>query len=276
MNYTSILYSEHGRIATITLNRPDRLNAINDELPVELEQAVQRANDNTAIHVIVLKGAGRSFCAGYDLQLYAETPRPTAGSQDMPWDPMVDFQLMYRNTNCFMSLFRSLKPTVCEVHGFAVAGGSDIALCCDFVFMGRHARIGYPPARVWGVPTTAMWVVRLGIEKAKRMLLTGDVISGEEAARIGLISEAVPDRELSRRVQEFAEHMARIPKNQLMMNKMLVNQACANMGLETTQRFATLFDGIARHTPEGVAFKDTAEKYGFKAAVAGRDGEENL
>jgi len=179
--------------------------------------------------------------------------------------------LMHRNTQCFMSLWKSLKPTICKVHGFAVAGGSDIALCCDFVIMGRHARIGYPPARVWGVPTTAMWVYRLSAEWAKRMLLTGEVIGGELAARIGLVSEAVSERDLDAAVEKLAGKISSIPKNQLMMNKLLINQAYANMGMETTQIFATLFDGIARHTPEGVAFKAQAEKYGFKSAVQKRD-----
>ncbi|MBX7059549.1 MAG: crotonase/enoyl-CoA hydratase family protein [Leptospirales bacterium] len=269
--YSTLLYDVQERIASIRLNRPDRLNAINDEMPGEIAAAVAAANADDRVHVIVLSGEGRSFCSGYDLQLYAETPRPTTGSQSMPWDPMIDFQMMYRNTNHFMSLWRSAKPTVCKVHGFAVAGGSDIALCCDFVIMGRHARIGYPPARVWGVPTTAMWVYRLGPELAKRMLLTGDVIGGEQAARIGLVSEAVSERDLDAHVQAFAEKVARIPSNQLMMNKLLVNQAYANMGQEGTQILATLFDGIARHSPEGVRFKDIAEKSGFKAAVQHRD-----
>ncbi len=270
-HYTSILYETKDRIAHITLNRPEKLNAINHELPGELSAAVARANRDPGIHVIVLQGAGRSFCSGYDLELYAETPRPTAGSQDMPWDPMIDFDLMYGNTQHFMSLWRSYKPTICKLHGFAVAGGSDIALCCDIVIMGRHARIGYPPARVWGCPTTAMWVYRLGPEQAKRFLFSGRVVGGEEAARLGLVSEAVSERDLDRRVLEIATNMAAVPKNQLMMHKLLVNQAYANMGLESTQMFATLFDGIARHTPEGVAFKKRAEEAGFQQAVSERD-----
>ncbi len=271
MAFSTITYRTEDRTAFIELNRPDKLNAINDDLPVELAEAVRLANADDAVHVIVLSGAGRSFCAGYDLALYAETPRPTTGSQAMPWDPMIDFNLMYRNTQCFMSLWKSPKPTICKVHGFAVAGGSDIALCCDFVIMGRHARIGYPPARIWGVPTTAMWVYRLGPELAKRMLLTGDVIGGEEAARIGLVSAAVSERDLDAYVLTLAKKISRIPKNQLMMNKLLINQAYSNMGQETTQILATLFDGIARHTPEGVKFKDIAEKQGFPAAVQYRD-----
>lgn len=273
LKFTALLYETDpaNRIAYITLNRPDKLNAINDQMPLEIRAAVEAANADDGVHVIILSGSGRSFCSGYDLELYAETPRPTDGSQEMPWDPMVDYQLMNRNTQCFMSLWRSYKPTIAKVHGFAVAGGSDIALCCDLVFMGRHARIGYPPARVWGCPTTAMWVYRLGAEKAKRMLLTGDVIGGEEAEKMGLIYRAVSERDLDAEVLALAKRMAAVPKNQLMMHKLMINQAYANMGMEGTQMLATIFDGITRHSPEGVAFKEQAEKYGFKHATRERD-----
>jgi len=187
----TIIYQQDGRIARITLNRPDKLNAINEEMPRELRAAVTQANEDDSVHVIVLAGAGRAFCSGYDLELYAESPRPCRGSQEMPWDPMIDFRFMHENTNCFMSLWRSAKPVICKVHGYAVAGGSDIALCSDLIIMAEEAKIGYPPARVWGCPTTAMWIYRLGAERTKRLLLTGDLIDGKEAARIGLVSEAV-------------------------------------------------------------------------------------
>lgn len=266
-----VLYERDGRLARITLNRPDRLNAINDEMPDALAAAVQRANDDEQVHVIVLSGAGRAFCSGYDLKIYAETPRPTAGSQNMPWDPMIDFKLMYGNTQKFMSLWHSYKPTVCQVHGFAVAGGSDIALCCDLIVMAEDAQIGYPPARLWGCPSTGMWVYRLGAERAKRMLLTGDLISGTEAAEMGLVSQAVPADQLDETVEALAQRIASVPQNQLMMQKMMVNQAFSNMGMQTTQMFATLFDGITRHSPEGVAFKQRAEEVGFQQAVKERD-----
>lgn len=179
----SIRYEVEGRVATITLNRPDRLNAIDEHMPSELRSAVEQAGADDDVHVIVLTGAGRAFCAGYDLKTFAEAPGTNAGVQEMPWDPTVDFRMMYRNTEDFMSLWRSYKPTIAKVQGHAVAGGSDIALCCDLVVMADDARIGYPPARVWGVPTTAMWVYRLGAERAKRMLLTGDLIDGRQARR---------------------------------------------------------------------------------------------
>ncbi|MGH9839229.1 MAG: crotonase/enoyl-CoA hydratase family protein [Blastocatellia bacterium] len=270
-NTPTVLYEKGGRIARLTLNRPEKLNAINETMPDELSAAVARANEDDEAHVIVLSGAGRAFCSGYDLEIFAERPRPVPGSQEMPWDPMIDFKLMYHNTQCFMSLWRSYKPVICKVQGFAVAGGSDIALCCDLIVMDKEARIGYPPARVWGCPTTGMWLYRVGAERAKRMLLTGDLISGEEAARIGLVSMAVAAAELDETVERLAQRMASAPKNQLMMQKLMLNQAYENMGLQTTQMFATLFDGIARHTPEGVAFKARAEAVGFKQAVKERD-----
>ena len=271
-----VLYRQEGRIAHITLNRPDRLNAINEEMPSALRAAVERADADEAVHAILLTGSGRAFCAGYDLKLYAEAPRPVQGSQDMPWDPLLDYQWMRRATDCYMSLFRCLKPTIAKVHGFAVAGGSDIALCCDLVVMAEDARIGYPPARIWGCPTTAMWVYRLGPEKAKRMLLTGDLVDGREAKAMGLVLDAVPEAALDARVAALVERIATVPKNQLMMQKLMVHQALDNMGLNSTQTLATLFDGITRHTPEGVAFKARCEAVGFQQAVRERDSGDPL
>jgi enoyl-CoA hydratase/carnithine racemase len=295
MAYTTLRYARDDRIARITLDRPERLNAITDKTPGEIAAAVAEANRDDRVHVIVLAGAGRAFCAGYDLKLFAETPAgPSTGRppvrhanktrrgaarrggnsviQDkMPWDPMRDYAIMSRYTADFMSLWRSLKPVVCKVQGYAVAGGSDIALCCDLVVMAEDAQIGYPPARAWGCPTTAMWVYRLGAERAKRMLLTGDLISGAEAARIGLVGEAVAPEKLDARVEALAARMTGVPKNQLMMQKLMINQALDAMGLANTQMIATLFDGITRHSPEGMAFKHRAEDVGFKQAVKERD-----
>ena len=267
----SITYGVTGRVATITLNRPERLNAIDEHMPGEIADAVAVANRDRGVHVIVLTGAGRAFCAGYDLQDFAERPGTNAGVQDMPWDPMVDFQMMNANTQQFMALWRSPKPTIAKIRGHAVAGGSDIALACDLVVMAEAAKIGYPPARVWGVPTTAMWVYRLGAERAKRMLLTGDLVTGRDAYAMGLVGGCVPEAQLDAEVDRLAQRMAGIPRNQLMMNKLMINAAYENMGLATTQMLATLFDGIARHTPEGMWFKQRAEQVGFKQAVQERD-----
>ena len=266
-----VLYQRDGRIARITLNRPEVLNAIDDEMPAELEAAVGEANADPGVHAIVLSGAGTAFCAGYDLKFYAQAAGTNVGVQEMPWDPMKDYAMMMRNTERFMSLFRSHRPVICKVHGFAVAGGSDIALCSDLVVMAEDAKIGYMPARVWGCPTTAMWVYRLGPEKAKRMLLTGDTVDGREAERMGLVLKAVRAAELDEEAERLAARMASVPVNQLMMQKLMVNQALENMGLRTTQMFATLFDGVTRHSPEGLAFKRRAEAVGWKEAVRERD-----
>lgn len=271
MEFRSVRLDVAGRVATLTLDRPDRLNAIDEHMPAEIEAAVAAANADRNVHVIVVTGAGRAFCSGYDLQDYAVRPGANAGVQDMPWDPMVDFAMMYGNTQKFMSLWRSHKPTIAKVRGFAVAGGSDIALACDLVVMAEDARIGYPPARVWGVPTTAMWVYRLGAERAKRMLLTGDLVTGAEAKAMGLVLDAVPEADLDAAVDSLAARMAGVPRNQLMMSKLMVNAAIENMGLTTTQMFASLFDGAARHSPEGLWFKQRAEEVGFKQAVRERD-----
>lgn len=277
MNYSSINYDSQGRIATITLNRPERLNAISLHMPQEIADAVRRANEDDAIHAIVLTGAGRGFCSGYDLIDFAEADGEQPGSQlggsnnSGSWDPMADFYGMNQNTKNFMSLWHSYKPTIAKINGPAVAGGSDIALCCDIAIMAEEAVIGYPPARVWGCPTTAMWIYRLGAEKAKRMLLTGDLVNGIEAKAMGLVLDAVPAEQLDQRVSQLAERMSGIPKNQLMMQKLMINQAYENMGINNTQMFATLFDGITRHSPEGMWFKQRSEDVGFKQAVAERD-----
>jgi enoyl-CoA hydratase len=268
---TRVLYEVDGRVARITLNRPDALNAIDDQLPLDLEAAVTEAGRDDRVHVIVLAGAGKGFCAGYDLQFFAQAEGENPATQSMPWDPMRDYAYMMRNTECFMSLFRSPRPVICKVHGYAVAGGSDIALCSDLVMMAEDAQIGYMPVRVWGCPTTAMWVYRLGPEQAKRMLFTGDKISGIEAQQMGLVHKAVPADRLDAEVDALAERMAGIPQNQLMMQKLLINQALENMGLRSTQMLATLFDGITRHSPEGMNFKHRAEEVGWKRAVRERD-----
>jgi len=203
-----VLYERDGRIGRIKLNRPEVMNAIDDELPGTLAAAVAEADSDAAVHVMVLSGNGPAFCAGYDLTHDAESIGPNQLVQEMPWDPIEDYRFMWANTQHFMSLWRAMKPVICKVHGFAVAGGSDIALCADLTIMGETAKIGYMPARVWGCPTTAMWVYRLGAEKAKRMLFTGDKISGREAEEMGLILKAVPDDQLDAEVEALAERLS--------------------------------------------------------------------
>jgi enoyl-CoA hydratase len=271
MDFGTITYDAKDRVATITLNRPERFNAINATMPDDIAAAFTHANNDDSVHVVVLSGAGPGFCGGYDLKEFAEKPGTNPGIQQMPWDPMIDYRFMSHCTRQFMSIWRCHKPVIGRVHGDAVAGGSDIALCCDIIFMNEKARIGYPPSRVWGCPTTAMWVYRLGAEQAKRMLFTGDLISGAQAEHMGLIYKAVQIENLDEEIKRLIDRIKGVPKNQLMMMKMMVNQTYENMGLANTQMIATIFDGISRHSPEGIWFKERAEEVGFKKAVAERD-----
>jgi enoyl-CoA hydratase len=263
-----VMYEVRNRKAYLTLNRPDRLNAITADVARALKARVDQADADPDVHVIVLQGAGRAFSAGYDMKEYAEEGVDTQGEV---WDPIRDFAMMKNNTDDFFSLWRSLKPTLAKVHGYAVAGGSDIALSCDLVVMADDARIGYMPSRVWGCPTTAMWVYRLGAERAKRMLLTGDTIDGRTAAEWGLVVESVAPERLDETVEALADRMASVPINQLVMQKLMINQAYDNMGLQGTQILATLFDGITRHSPEGRWFQRFAAEHGFHEAVKWRD-----
>ncbi len=260
------------RVARLLLNRPERLNAINDDTPREIRAAVEWANTNDEVHVILVEGAGKGFCGGYDLSHFGEGDIDHPCQQERhPWDPLDDYAFMKRNTEDFMSLWRSPKPTIAKVHGAAVAGGSDIALCCDLLVMAEDARTGYMPTRVWGCPTTAMWTYRLGPTRAKQLMFTGDVIDGRTAADWGLANEAVPRDELDARALALAERIAGVPRSHLAMHKMVFNQVLLTMGLEQTQSLATLFDGITRHNPEGLWFRRFAQEQGFKAAVQWRD-----
>ncbi|MGI8726500.1 MAG: crotonase/enoyl-CoA hydratase family protein [Solirubrobacterales bacterium] len=287
----TIDYEVAGRTARLTLNRPDRGNGLTPRLIGELADCVERADLDPAVHVLVLAGHGKGFCGGYDLVASAEgmlegefgdggevkgTPLdPMVQAQnhdpDGTWDPMVDYSMMSRNVRAFMSLFECSKPVVCKVHGFCVAGGTDLALCSDLLVIERTAKIGYPPARVWGSPTSAMWAHRLGPQRAKRLLFTGDTLSGAEALEWGLAIEAPAADELDERTERLLERIARTPINQLQMMKLLVNQQTKAQGLAATQVLGTLFDGITRHTPEGYGFQQRAAEAGFKQAVRDRD-----
>ena len=282
---STLTYAADGRIARVTLDRPERGNAITLAMPGELAESVERANLDPEVRVIALAGNGKGFCGGYDLVESAEgfdgvagsgsplDPATIAGNHDpdRPWDPVVDWQMMSRNLRGFMSLFGSDKPVICKVHGFCVAGGTDMALCSDLLVIADDARIGYPPARVWGVPTSALWAFRIGDQRAKRMLFTGDLIDGRTAVDWGLAIESAPAAELDERFEALVQRIALTPINQLVMMKQLVNQALYSQGLATTQSLGVFFDGIARHTPEGYAFAQRAVEAGFKQAVRERD-----
>jgi len=271
MAFEAIDYTAEDGIARITLNRPERLNAINRKLISDLREAVIAANEDREVRVIVLSGAGRAFCAGYDLDWGTRAEDATQREMAGHWDPVRDYEGMSRNVRVFMSLWESQKPVIAQIHGWCVGGGTDMALCADLIYMAEDAQIGYPPARVWGEPTSVLWVYRLGLEHAKRLMLSGESLSGSEAARLGLASKALPAAELPSVVDKMAGKLATIPANQLAMSKLLVNQAYENMGLRSTQLIGTFFDGIARHTPEGVAWRDLAMKEGFREAVRRRD-----
>jgi enoyl-CoA hydratase len=286
---TTLTYAVDGRVARITLDRPERGNGITLAMPRELSECVERANLDPAVHVIALAGNGKGFCGGYDLVESAERdmagdwgnsaegspldPAVLASNHDPDgtWDPVVDWQMMSRNVRGFMSLFHSDKPVVCKVHGFCVAGGTDMALCSDLLVIAEDARIGYPPARVWGVPTTALWAYRIGPARAKDLLFTGDLISGRTAYEWGLALCAPPPDELDRRFEALLQRIALTPVNQLVMMKLLVNQSLYAQGLHQTQVLGTFFDGIARHTKEGYAFQRRAAEEGWREAVRERD-----
>jgi enoyl-CoA hydratase len=242
---SDVLYQVEGGVARLTLNRPERGNGLTRPLLEELERLVERADLDPEVRVLLLSGAGSGFCGGYDLVEAAETQLPNHDPNE-PWDPMVDYAMMSRNVRTFMSLHRCTKPVVCKVHGFCVAGGTDLALCSDLLVAGEDTKIGYPPARVWGSPTTAMWAFRLG-------------------------PQAWPEPELDERVETLVARIARLPLNQLQMMKLLCNQWFEGAGVGGAQVLGTLLDGITRHTREGYAFQQLAAAEGFREAVRQRD-----
>ncbi|MFD6057640.1 crotonase/enoyl-CoA hydratase family protein [Rhodococcus wratislaviensis] len=288
--YRTLTYEVTGRIARITFNRPDQGNAITADTPVELAATVERADLDPRVHVILLSGRGKGFCGGYDLGIFAEhgghtgeEPDRTTGTVLDPivqarnhnpfgnWDPMADYAMMSRFNRGFASLLHANKPTVAKIHGFCVAGGTDIALYCDQIVAADDTKIGYPPTRVWGVPAAGMWAHRLGDQRAKRLLLTGDCITGRQAAEWGLAVESAPAEELDRRTEDLVERIARMPINQLMMVKLALNSALLAQGVANSTMVSTVFDGMSRHTREGYAFQLRSATVGFREAVRERD-----
>lgn len=268
MPYETILYDKKDRIATITLNRPEKLNTIRPPMSDEVEQAVVEANADPEVRVIILKGAGRAFCAGYD---FSEIGQPRSG----PWDPGMD---MFRTTTPFtgstpklMSLWYSPKPVIGQIHGWCIGGGTDMVLCTDIIIAAEDTQIGIPYARAWGCSLSGMWIYRLNLSWAKRLMLTGDAIDAKTAERIGLINKAVPADKLEDEVQYLAQRLARIPVTQLAAMKLVINQAYENMGLHSTQLLGLILDGSMRNTPEGLAFVKTAYEKGAGVAAEERD-----
>ena len=275
MTYETLLYDTAEEIATITLNRPERLNTIVPPMPEELEAAVHRASADEDVKVIVLRGAGRSFCAGFDFGggfHHWDEQLTTDGD----WDPGKDFTMATSQSlgavPRFMSLWRSPKPVIAQVHGWCVGGGSDLALCADLVIASEDARIGTSYSRMWGCYLTGMWLYRLGLTRAKEYALTGKPLSGIEAADAGLINAAVPFERLEQEVSERARLLTTIPLSQLAAMKLIVNQAYENMGLSSTQTLGPILDGLMRNTPDADRFIEIAEREGVAGAVARRDG----
>jgi enoyl-CoA hydratase len=276
-SYETILYASKGRVATVTLNRPEKFNTIRPPMPEELEAALARANAEPEVRVIVLQGAGDAFCAGFDfsgqLEHFKGWGLPGGGEE---WDPGRDLMAVTSPFTGpipkFMSIWRSPKPVIAKVHGWCVGGGSDLSLLADFVVASDDAQFGTPYARVWGAYLTHMWFYRLGLTRTKRFALTGDSISGKEAAEIGLINEACPLEELDARVDYWAQRIAQNPVTQLAAMKLMTNQAVENMGLQTSQYIGSILDGYMRNTPEAKDFVKLAKAKGVGAAVAGRDG----
>ena len=288
-NLKTMTYEVTDRVARITFNRPDKGNAIVADTPLELSALVERADLDPDVHVILVSGRGEGFCAGFDLSAYADRSASAGGTgayrgtvldgntqatnhlPNQPWDPMIDYQMMSRFVRGFSSLMHADKPTVVKIHGYCVAGGTDIALHADQVIAAADAKIGYPPTRVWGVPAAGLWAHRLGDQRAKRLLLTGDCITGAQAAEWGLAVEAPDPADLDERTERLVERIAAVPVNQLVMVKLALNSALLQQGVATSRMISTVFDGIARHTPEGHTFVADAVEHGFRDAVRHRD-----
>ena len=275
MTFETIAYSTDGPIATITLNRPDDLNTIVPPMPDEIERAIGLAIRDAIVKVIILRGAGRSFCAGFNFgggfhhwDSYFTT--------DGEWDAGKDFAFSTAQelapTQKFMAIWRSPKPVIAQVHGWCVGGGSDYALCADIVIASEDARIGTPYSRMWGAYLSGMWLYRLGLTKAKEYALTGKPLSGREAAEVGLINRAVPFAQLEETVRTTARQLASIPLSQLSAMKLVVNHAYENMGLASTQTLGPILDGLMRNTPEAKAFIEKAGREGVRAVIEARDG----
>ncbi|MCW2794670.1 crotonase/enoyl-CoA hydratase family protein [Nocardioides sp.] len=290
-SFSTLTYEVDGRVARLTFNRPDQGNSITPDTPLDLAHAVERADLDPRVHVIVLSGRGKGFCGGYDLAASAEhlqdggftggtdrtgtvlDPAVQMANHDpaATWDPMVDYAMMSRFTKGFASLLHADKPTVAKIHGFCVAGGTDIALHCDQIVIAADAKIGYPPTRVWGVPSAGLWAHRIGDQRAKRLLLTGDCLSGAEAKEWGLAIEAPEPEHLDERTEILVQRIAAMPLNQLIMVKLALNSALLAQGVQNSRMISTVFDGISRHTPEGYAFQQRAAEVGFRQAVRERD-----
>ncbi len=286
-----VLYEERDSVAIITLNRPERMNTLTEKVVAGVADSIDRATASKPVRSVILRGSGRTLTAGYDLNPGAsESPAsnpssneelhdtwgspfdaPAPARRDGAWDPVRDYQFMNHNVQRFMKIWDCPKPVLGQIHGWAIGGATDLVLCCDLLFMASDAHIGYAPSRIYGTPTTMLWVYRLGLEHAKQFLLSGDAIDAQTAHRIGLVAHVCSPDELSDEVEKYARRFAHIPANQLALNKLLINQAFENMGLRTTQMLGTFFDGMTRHTEEAYRWVEDFSQKGFRQVIADRD-----
>ncbi len=270
------LYEERDGIAVIAINRPEKKNTLTNAVIQGVAEGIDRASRSPEVAAVVLRGVGDTFTAGYDLTANRrdwDVPygAPEIDAREGAWDPVRDLQFMGNNVRRFMRIWECPKPVLGEIRGWAIGGATDLALCCDLLYMASDARIGYAPSRIYGTPTTMLWVYRLGLEHAKQFLLTGRAIDADTAFRIGLVSQVLPAGELSAHVEEEAKRFRHIPANQLALNKLLINQAFENMGLRTTQLLGTLFDGATRHTEEAYRWVESFQEKGFREVIRERD-----
>ncbi len=281
MSFTTLRTETHERVGSIVFTRAREYNTITPALRDELAHAIDLADEDPEVRVILLRAEGPAFCAGYGLDWStaaqgAEKQQGGGGGEAQDerrrvWDSVADMRMIGSFVDTYLKLWYARKPTIAAVQGWCIGGGTDMVLCCDLIVAGQGARFGYPPSRVWGTPTTAMWVYRMGIEQAKRYMLTGDELSAGKAAEIGMILESVPDEELESHALGLARRMAQVPTSQLVMLKLLANQTVENMGFTSSRTLGTLFDGVARHTQEGLDFVARAQERGFRQAVRERD-----
>lgn len=275
MSEEEVIYEERDGIAIIAINRPEKKNTLTNAVVQGIADGVDTASRARDVAAIVLRGVGDTFTAGYDLTNRGgwDTPygAPDIETREGAWDPVRDLQFMGNNVKRFMRIWECPKPVLGEIKGWAIGGATDLVLCCDLLFMASDAHIGYAPSRIYGTPTTMMWVYRLGLEHAKQFLLTGRAIDAATAWRIGLVSQVVPPDELAAVVEEEAKRFRHIPANQLALNKLLINQAFENMGLRTTQLLGTFFDGVTRHTEEAYRWVESFQEKGFREVIRERD-----
>lgn len=257
-------------VRTITLARPDAYNTITTQLANELREALDAADADRDVRVVLLRADGPAFCAGYGLD-WATPAQANEQQQTRIWDSAADLQMMNRFVDVYQRLWYMSKPSLAAVQGWCICGGTDLVLWSDLIVAADNAVFGYPTSRVWGVPTTPMWVHRIGFQQAKRYLFTGDELPAAKAAELGLVLEVVPAADLDEHAFALAARMAKLPLNQLQMIKLMLNEPAEHMGVQSTRKLGVIFDGVARHTQEGMDFVARSQEVGFRDAVFERD-----